>query len=125
MGTIDVRADVGKQRLYIGLSGFFSGADLEPTLARVRAELEHLGSEFDVITDIRGFLPGSSKAAEALKAGAELVKQRGRRRAVRVTGGIVTGLMQFKRMMGGVFDEDETVRYAKSVEEADTILDEW
>lgn len=125
MGTIDIRTDTGKNRLYICLNGFFSGADLEPTLAKIRAELEHLHPDFDVITDIKGFVPGSPKAAEALKAGAELVKARGRRRAIRVTGGLMTGLMQFKRMMGGVFEEDETVRYAGSIEEADTILDEW
>jgi hypothetical protein len=28
-------------------------------------------------------------------------------------------------MMGGVFAEDESVRYASSVAEADRILDEW
>ncbi len=70
-------------------------------------------------------MPGSTKAAEALRIGGELVKERGRRRAVRVTGGIVTGLMQFKRMLGGVFDEDENVRYARSIEEVDEILDGW
>ncbi len=125
MGNIDIRTDTGKNRLYIQLNGFFSGADLEPTLAKIRTELERTRPNFDVITDIKGFVPGSPKAAEALKAGAELVKERGRRRAVRVTGGIVTGLMQFKRMMGAVFEEDETVRYAGSIEEADQILDQW
>lgn len=125
MGTIDIRADSGKNRLYISLSGFFSGAELEPTLAKIRSELECLHPDFDVITDIRGFVPGTPKAAEAMKVAGELVKERGRRRAVRVTGGLVTGLMQFKRMMGSVFEEDETVRYAGSTEEADTILDEW
>lgn len=125
MGNIDIRTDTTKNRLYIRLSGFFLGADLEPTLSKIRAELEKVRPDFDVITDIKGFVPGSPKAAEAIKAGAELVKAKGRRRAVRVTGGLVTGLMQFKRMMGGVFEEDESVRYASSTGEADTLLDEW
>ncbi len=125
MGKIAIRTDTGKNRLYIRISGFFSGADLEPTLAKIRAELEHTRPDFDVITDIKGFVPGSPKAAEAIKVGGELVKAGGRRRAVRVTGGLVTGLMQFKRMLGNVFEEDETVRYAGSIEEADQILDQW
>ena len=125
MGTIDIRSDTGKNRLYISLSGFFSGAELEPTLAKIRSELEYLRPDFDVITDIRGFVPGTPKAAEAMKIAGELVKERGRRRAVRVTGGLITGLMQFKRMMGSVFEEDETVCYASSTDEADTLLDEW
>jgi hypothetical protein len=37
----------------------------------------------------------------------------------------VIGLMRFKRLLGGVFDEDETVRCATSVEDADMMLDHW
>lgn len=33
--------------------------------------------------------------------------------------------MQFKRMTGGVFAEDESVRCASSAAGADRILDEW
>jgi hypothetical protein len=81
--------------------------------------------DFDVVVDISQFMPGSAKAADALRRGGEMVKLRGRRRAVRIAGGVITGFMQFKRMMGGVFAEDESVRYASSVAEADRILDEW
>ena len=52
-------------------------------------------------------------------------KTRGRRRAVRVTGGIMAGFLQFKRLLSGVFEEDESVRYATSIAEADSILDNW
>jgi hypothetical protein len=62
--------------------------------------------------------------ADALEQGGEFVKQCGRRRAVRVTGGIVTGPMLFKRLVGGVFDEDGTVRCAASGEDANRILDD-
>ena len=125
MGNFEVTADTAKARLYIRLGGFFRESDVQPTLDALRAEVERFTGPFDVITDISKFVPSSPKAAEALKQGGELVKQGGRRRAVRVTGGVVTGLMQFKRLMGGVFKEDETVRYASSVEEADRILDVW
>jgi len=125
MGNFEVTADTAKDRLYIRLGGFFRESDVQPTLDALRAEIDRFTGPFDVITDISKFVPSSPKATEALKQGGELVKEFGRRRAVRVTGGIVTGLMQFKRLVGGVFAEDETVRYASSVSEADKILDHW
>ena len=125
MGTFEVRADTAKSRLYIQLVGFFREADVQSTLDALRTEAGKFQGPFDVVTDISKFLPGSPKAADAIQQGGELVKEFGRRRAVRVTGGIVTGLMQFKRLLGGVFEEDETVRYATSVEEADKILNQW
>lgn len=125
MGNFEIRADPATSRLYIRLGGFFRESDVQPTLDALRAEVERFIGPFDVITDITKFVPSSPKAADALKQGGEIVKCAGRRRAVRVTGGIVTGLMQFKRLMGGVFEEDETVRYASSVTEADRILDDW
>ena len=125
MGSFEVTADTAKSRLYIRLGGFFRESDVQPTLDALRAEVDRFSGPFDVITDISKFVPSSPKATEALKQGGELVKRGGRRRAVRVTGGVVTGLMQFKRLMGGVFREDETVRYASSVAEADRILDDW
>jgi hypothetical protein len=125
MGKAEVRADPVKGRLFLRLGGFFREADVQPTLDALRAEVGRFNGPFDVITDITKFVPSSPAAADALKMGGELVKASGRRRAVRVTGGIITGLMQFKRLMGGVFDEDETVRYASTVEEADRILDDW
>ena len=60
----------------------------------------------------------------ALKEGGEKIRVAGRRRGVRITGGLMTGLMQFQRMLKGVFDEENT-RYAKSVEEAESMLDTW
>lgn len=125
MGDFEIRADTLKNRLYIRISGFFREADISPTLNALRAETGKFQGPFDVVMDISKFVPGSPQAAEALRKGGEIVKEGGRRRAVRVTGGIITGIMQFKRLVGGVFAEDESVRYATSVEEADTILDSW
>lgn len=125
MGTFDIKANTLKSRLYIRLGGFFRETDVAPTLGALRAEVGKFQGPFDVVMDISKFVPGSPQAAEALRQGGEIVKHGGRRRAVRVTGGIITGLMQFKRLIGGVFEEDETVRYASSVEEADSILDSW
>ena len=121
----EVRADTVKNRLYMRLAGFFRETDIRPTMVKLEEELDRLAPEFDIVIDISQFMPGSAKAAEALRKGGEMVKSRGRRRAVRIAGGIITGFMQFKRVLGGVFAEDETVRYASSMAEADRILDEW
>lgn len=125
MGEFKVRSDIDRHRLYITLSGFFREADVEPALANLRAEAAKFDGYFDVVTDLSSFVPGSPAAADALRQGGEIVKEHGRRRAIRVTGGIMTGIMQFKRLLGRVFDEDENVRYATSIEEADRALDNW
>jgi len=125
MPELEVAADAASNRLYIRLSGFFREADVQPAIARLEEELKWVTPGFDVVVDISKFVPGSPSAAEALRRGGEMVKDRGRRRAVRITGGLVTGLMQFKRMLGGIFAEDDTVRYASSRAEAVRILDKW
>jgi hypothetical protein len=125
MPEFEVKADSDTNRLYLRLAGFFREADVQPTIVKLEEELAKMRPDFDVVVDISQFMPGSAKAADALRRGGEMVKLRGRRRAVRIAGGIITGFMQFKRMMGGVFAEDESVRYASSVAEADRILDEW
>ena len=124
MGTFRCHADSTRNRLYLNLVGFFRGRDVDPALAELDAALAKLNPGFDVITDLSQFVPGSPAAAEALRRGAELIKSQGRRNAVRITGGLLTGLMQFKRLLRGIFEE-ESVRYAKSTTEADLILDRW
>lgn len=125
MAEFEVAADATRNRLYLRLAGFFREGDVQPALAHLKEELKGVTPGFDVVVDISRFAPGSPKAAEALRRGGEMIKGCGRRRAVRITGGIVTGLMQFKRMLGGIFAEDDSVRYASSRAEADQILDDW
>jgi hypothetical protein len=112
-------------RLYIQFEGFFQGDDVQPLLAALSAELSTLQPGFDVVTDYSGFVPTSPQGVEGLKAGAQMLKRHGRRRAVRVTGASLGGLMQYKRVVGSVFTDDETVRYAGSMAEADAMLDSW
>ncbi len=124
MGSFDCRTDRAKNRLYIKLGGFFKGSDVEPALAKLAAALDEVRPGFDVVTDLSEFVPGSPAATDALRRGGEMVKACGRRNGVRITGGLITGLLQFKRLLRGVFEE-ESVRYAKSLAEADAILDNW
>jgi hypothetical protein len=123
-GSFDFRVDRAKNRLYITLSGFFRGRDVEPALEQLEAALRDVQPDFDTITDLSGFVPGAPGATEALKRGGEMVRAQGRRNGVRITGGLMTGLMQFQRMLRGVFSEENT-RYAKSMTEAESMLDNW
>jgi hypothetical protein len=125
MAEFKVWSNAAGDRLYIKIGGFFKESDVGPAIDGLRAQLDTMQPEFDVVTDYSKFMPGSPKAVEGLKAGAEMVKNRGRRRAIRVSGALVTGLLQFKRVVGSVFSEDEHVRYASSIAEADAILDNW
>jgi hypothetical protein len=124
MGEYEYRADPARNRVYIRISGFFRDDEVDPLLRELEGILDTVRPGFDVVTDLTGFKPGAAGASEALRRGGELVKARGRRRAVRVTGRLVSGLLQFKRMLRPVFDEED-VRYARSIGEADAILDDW
>ncbi len=122
MGEYEFRTDHDKNRLYIRLGGFFKEGEVGGVLEDLEEALRETRPDFDVVTDLSRFVPASPGATEALKKAGELVMTRGRRHAVRVTGGLITGLMQFKRMLQGLSTE-ETVQYAKSVAEADALLD--
>lgn len=123
-GKIEFKVDRGKNRLYITISGFFRGRDVDPAMAELEKVVQDLRPGFDTITDLSEFVPGAPGASEALTRGGEILAAKGRRRGVRITGGLITGLMQFQRMLKGVFDEDNT-RYAKSMAEAEALLDNW
>jgi hypothetical protein len=123
-GKSEFRVDRTKNRLYIKLSGFFRGADVEPSMRDLEAALRDLRPGFDTVTDLTDFMPGSPGAAAALTRAGEMLRAKGRRNGVRITGGLITGLMQFQRLLKGVFSEENT-RFAKSLREADEILDRW
>jgi hypothetical protein len=123
-GSFEFKADPITNRLYIRLSGFFRGRDVDPAMDELSRVLGELRPGFDTITDLSDFVPGAPGASKALTEGGEKIKAAGRRRGVRVTGGLMTGLMQFQRMLKGVFEEDDT-RYAKSLREAEELLDNW
>ena len=123
-GRSEFRVDTEKNRLYIKLSGFFRSKDTPETMAGLQKALTLVQPGFDVVTDLSEFVPGAPGATEALAKGGDLVAEKRRRYGVRVTGGLMTGLLQFKRMLNKHFDDTNT-RYAKSVAEADTMLDNW
>ncbi len=124
MGEYEFRTDPSRNRFYARLSGFFRESETQEMYEAVERELDTLRSGFDVVLDIRGLKAGSPAAVVWLERAAALFKERGRRRGVHISGALVTALLQFKRVLGGLFAED-TTRTARSLEEADHMLDEW
>ena len=124
MGEYEFRADTAKNRLYLHLSGFFREADTPEMYKALENELDKLRHGFDVILDIPRLKPGSPSAAVWIQKAADTIKAHGRRRGVHISSGFVATLMQLKRLAGGLM-ADATTRTAKSVEEAERILDEW
>ena len=123
MGEFDFHVDQTKNRLYIRLSGFFREDESDALFVALKTTLEQVRLGFDVVTDVRDLRPGSPKTAADLEKAVQMIKDTGRNRAIRITGGLVTGIMQFKRVVQSVFGNDPKVRYVSSVEEADRILD--
>ena len=124
-GSLEIKADPVKNRLYIRISGFYRSKEADPAmLGQLEAALRELRPGFDTITDLSDFVPGAPGATALLTRGGEMIKAAGRRRGVRISGGLMAGLMQFQRMLKGVFGEENT-RYVKSMREAEALLDAW
>ena len=123
MGDFEFHVDQTKNRLYIRLSGFFRESESDALFAALKTCLDQVRSGFDAVTDVRGLRPGSPKTAADLEKAVQMIKDAGRNRAVRITGGVVTGIMQFTRVVQSVLGNDTKVRYVSSPEEADRILD--
>jgi hypothetical protein len=123
VGEFDFHVDETKNRLYIRLSGFFRKDESDALFAALKTTLGQVRSGFDAVTDVRDLRPGSPESAADLEKAVQIIRDAGRNRAVRITGGLVTGIMQFKRVVQSVFGNDPKVRYVSSPEEADRILD--
>ncbi|MCP4902714.1 MAG: hypothetical protein GY906_37600 [bacterium] len=119
MGDYDFKADTVNNRLYMKLSGFFRDSDSAPVFDAFIEAVDQLKPGFDVINDIRGFIPASPAAADTIKRAGKVITERKVGRTVRVTGKFITGLLQFKRQLFGVTD----VEIVNSIEEAEELLD--
>jgi len=72
----EFRAHRVKNRLFIRLSGFFRGSDVDPAMVELDAVLKELKPGFDTITDLSKFVPGAPGATAALTRGGEMIKEK-------------------------------------------------
>ena len=86
MGEYEFRADTDRNRLYMKLSGFFRESESDAVFDAFVQAVEQLRPGFDIINDIRGFIPASPAAADTIKRAAVVIKQKQLGRTIRVTG---------------------------------------
>lgn len=123
MAEWNVDVDERKNRLYIDLSGQFTAEEAEQSTAAVKEAVEQMDPDFEVITDLDGFVPGAQDAVETIEEGKRAVRAAGAAAAVRVVpdSASATGQMHFERV--GSDEEEYAVAMAESVEQAEKLLD--
>ena len=92
-----VKADPGKNRLYVVLDGSFSAEEMKGVTDEVIAAAKTLAAGYDVITDISRFGVVSQEAAEEIERAQKYFVESGATRGVRVIGDHVLPGMQFQR----------------------------
>lgn len=116
----EVTASVGKNRIIVRLAGAVTADDCRKMLAELRTQLDRLRPGFDLINDVRDLTALPDFPPELVQAAAELLKERGMGRVVRVVGkqaAVTVGLEKTSRVFGF------SAALAYSMEEAEKGLD--
>jgi len=116
-----IQVSIPKNRIYLGLEGYFDDEAAEKAADQIIAGLQQLRPGFDVVSNISEFKPATPQAAEHIVRVQKALKEMGFRRIVRVVAGNALGKMQMQRtatQAGGLDAE-----YAATREEAERMLD--
>src|SRR5262249_60773313 len=97
--TLEARADLVRNRLYMRLTGFMSEADARRAADAVIAEMEKLRPGFAIINDIRELKPVAPAASDQLKRTQEAAVRLGYSRAIRVVGDQMITHLQWSRTL--------------------------
>ncbi|MHB8872730.1 MAG: hypothetical protein ACYC8T_03490 [Myxococcaceae bacterium] len=92
----EIRASVGRRRLYITLKGSVLTEEIRALVAGLLVELGRFRSAFDVITDISSVEPLSNEAMGELRGGMQALVSHGVRRVVHVVGRSAKAAVQFE-----------------------------
>lgn len=115
-----VRIDSVKNRMYLVLSDFFTAAEAEAVSAEIKEHLSQLQPDFDFISDVRTFKPGSPEVATIMGETQAHVLKSGLNRFIRVVSEDVIGQMQVERVSRG---SGLTVQNVTSIAAAEALLD--
>ena len=127
MGEYFIEANIDKNRLYQALKGFFNTEEIKEAADKTIEEVKKLQPGFDIINDIREFIPGTEIVMRHIQRAQEFNKERGVRRVVRIVKELDRGVAkvtkeQFRKSQEKV--EGYQALEALSVEEAEQLLDE-
>ena len=115
-----IQISVPKNRIYLGLEGYFDDEAARAAADQTIAGLRKLKPGFDMVSDITQFKPATQQAAEHIVRAQKALKEMGVHRLVRVVGGNALAKMQMQRTATQVGLDAE---YAATREEAERMLD--
>jgi hypothetical protein len=122
--TINVTANISKNRLYATLAGFLSDDEAKRVADLLVSEGQKLTSGFTVINDITELKPITSVGLEHIKDAQKTLKQLGVKRVMRVVDQKnITTKMQFFRIGKEAYQEDCVQTTTSTVAEAEALLD--
>lgn len=120
MGRFHSRADVGKNRLYVVLEGFFQVDEAKMAADVTIAEAKKLKPGFEVINDISTAKAVSEPGSLELLRCLVFLKERGVGRVVRVVPGVSVGSLQIARLARQAGYQADV---AGSIPDAEAMLD--
>ncbi len=116
----EVRVGLGKNRLYVKMSGTVSPAEAGTAADEVIREVVRLRPGFDTITSISGLEPLAPEALKEIGRIKTFLATLQRGRVVRVVGRSAQAAVQFERLSRG---HGYSAQLAFSLAEAERILD--
>src|SRR5262249_19045495 len=119
--TLEARADLVRNRLYMRLTGFMAEADARKAADAVIAEMQKLRPGFAIINDIRELKPVSPEASDQLKRTQEAAVKLGYSRAIRVVGDQLITHLQWTRTLKAAHGHE--IETAPTVDEAERMLE--
>ena len=120
MGIFTIRADVRKNRAYLAMIGLFEESQVAEVGARLVQECAKLAPGFDLVNDISACRPMTPHGVDIFTGTQKQLKAAGVRRVVRIVSDAIVANLQMS------LHSDEVgyiAAVAKSVEEADRLLD--
>jgi uncharacterized NAD-dependent epimerase/dehydratase family protein len=117
-----IRKDIGKNRLYVTLSGIFPVSEAKNAKDDILREVGKLKPNFDVINDISEFIRGQEEGGIILQEIMHILIEKKVNRIARVIGTSKTGLLQFANYSLQI--DSYKVKYLPTIEEAEKFLDE-
>ena len=116
-----IEISVAKNRIYLGLEGYFRDEEAQQLADKVITEIGKLRPGFDLVNDISKFMPASQAAAGHFLRVQGVMKERGVRRIVRVVAGNALGNMQVGR---AATQSGLEAQIASTRQEAERLLDQ-
>ncbi|THB72198.1 MAG: hypothetical protein D6B25_17275 [Desulfobulbaceae bacterium] len=116
-----VRANIGKNRLYVSLAESISKEDIDSIYTEIRFCVSDLSSGFDVITDLTNAKLGHLIGVNVFRKIAQFLQNQGVNRIIRVTPQKSIIAKQLAHLSAKI--PGYSVEYKSSIEEAEELLD--